>query len=127
MQAPWQEGSSGHQTSALSSGLTDDANVHLERRSQDIPSGTPHQSVSYAPEPRSIGQVVLVGGGTKASVIQSLVQDLTGVQAVKGIDPEAVVAFGCATYAGMLMGDVHGCEMVDGSFAVDSHSRVTGF
>ena len=85
------------------------------------------QPVSYTPEPRAIGQVVLVGGGTKASVIRSFVKGLTGVEAIKGIDPEAVVAFGCAMYAGMLMGDVHGCEMVDGSFAVDSHSRVTGF
>lgn len=127
VQAPWQQAVAMDQSSAGSSKPADDQTINMSGgRASDGFRGH-HQPVSYAPEPRTIGQVVLVGGGTKASVIQSYVEGLTGVEAIKGIDPAAVVAFGCAMYAGMLMGDAHGCEMVDGSFAVDSHSRVTGF
>ncbi|KAK9819454.1 hypothetical protein WJX74_007580 [Apatococcus lobatus] len=101
--APWDVALPSHHPSPTSSEVTDEQSMMLPSEGASDTRSTHQEQLMYTPEPRLIGQVVLVGGGTKASVIRSFVKDLTGIEAIKGIDPEAVVAIGCATYAGMLM------------------------
>lgn len=132
LQAPWEpvasrtDPESGLPQAAQTVGLQmADSDAAIEEHSQGVSIST--RSPKYAPKPRTLGKVVLVGGGTRSLAVRSFVKDLTGLDGLQDIDPEAVVSFGCAMYAGMLMGQVEGCEMTDGSFVADAHSRVTGF
>ncbi|HLU42236.1 MAG TPA: Hsp70 family protein, partial [Microthrixaceae bacterium] len=54
----------------------------------------------------SIEHVILVGGSTRMPAVQELVQELTGREPHKGVNPDEVVAMGAAIQAGVLKGDV---------------------
>ncbi len=60
-----------------------------------------------------IDHVVLVGGSTRMPAIQDLVQQLTGREAHKGVNPDEVVAVGAAIQAGVLKGEVKDVLLLD--------------
>ena len=81
----------------------------------------------FAPPPRAVSQLVLVGGSTKCPHVSSLAEQLCNCKACTGVDPEHVVALGAALYAGMMQGEVAGMEMTDSVYAEGQHDRVSGF
>src|SRR5579862_8156776 len=60
-----------------------------------------------------IHHVVLVGGSTRMPAIQDLVQELTGKEPHKGVNPDEVVAVGAAIQAGVLKGEVKDVLLLD--------------
>ncbi len=60
-----------------------------------------------------IDHVVLVGGSTRIPAIQDLVQNLTGKEPHKGVNPDEVVAIGAAVQAGVLKGEVKDVLLLD--------------
>jgi len=60
-----------------------------------------------------LDQVILVGGMTRMPAVAEKVQDLTGKQPHKGINPDEVVAMGAAIQAGVLSGDVKDVLLLD--------------
>jgi molecular chaperone DnaK len=60
-----------------------------------------------------IDHVVLVGGSTRMPSIQDLVQQLTGKEPHKGVNPDEVVAVGAAIQAGVLKGEVKDVLLLD--------------
>lgn len=58
-------------------------------------------------------EVVLVGGATRMPMVQDLVQELTGKQPHKGVNPDEVVAVGAAIQAGVLGGEVKDVLLLD--------------
>ena len=56
---------------------------------------------------------ILVGGSTRMPAIQELVQELTGKEPHKGVNPDEVVAAGAALQAGVLKGDVKDILLLD--------------
>jgi molecular chaperone DnaK (HSP70) len=43
------------------------------------------------------------------------------------VDPAEAVALGAAIHAGVLLGQVGGVELMDGSYSQQLHDRATGF
>jgi molecular chaperone DnaK len=60
-----------------------------------------------------IQHVILVGGSTRMPAVQDLVQELTGSEPHKGVNPDEVVAMGAAIQAGVLKGDVKDVLLLD--------------
>src|SRR4051812_19536023 len=60
-----------------------------------------------------LDHVILVGGSTRMPAIQELVQNLSGKEAHKGVNPDEVVAIGAAVQAGVLKGDVKDVLLLD--------------
>jgi molecular chaperone DnaK len=60
-----------------------------------------------------ISEVVLVGGSTRMPIVQKLVQELTGKEPHKGVNPDEVVAIGAALQAGVLGGEVKDVLLLD--------------
>jgi molecular chaperone DnaK len=60
-----------------------------------------------------IDHIVLVGGSTRMPAIQDLVQQLTGKEPHKGVNPDEVVAVGAAIQAGVLKGEVKDVLLLD--------------
>ncbi|MGH9299177.1 MAG: molecular chaperone DnaK [Acidimicrobiales bacterium] len=60
-----------------------------------------------------IDHVVLVGGSTRMPAIQEIVQQLTGKEPHKGVNPDEVVAVGAAIQAGVLNGEVKDVLLLD--------------
>ena len=60
-----------------------------------------------------IDHVVLVGGSTRMPAVQELVQNLTGKEPHKGVNPDEVVAIGAAVQAGVLKGEVKDVLLLD--------------
>jgi molecular chaperone DnaK len=60
-----------------------------------------------------IDHVILVGGSTRMPAVQELVQQLTGKEAHKGVNPDEVVAVGAAIQAGVLKGEVKDVLLLD--------------
>jgi molecular chaperone DnaK len=60
-----------------------------------------------------IDHVILVGGSTRIPAIQDLVQNLTGKEPHKGVNPDEVVAVGAAVQAGVLKGEVKDVLLLD--------------
>ena len=60
-----------------------------------------------------IDHVVMVGGSTRIPAVQELVQQLTGKEPHKGVNPDEVVAIGAAVQAGVLKGDVKDILLLD--------------
>lgn len=81
----------------------------------------------WAPPPRRITQVALVGQLTRLPSVRQYVQRITGVEPRMSVDPAEAVALGAAIHAGVLLGEVNGVELMDGSFSRALHDRVTGF
>jgi molecular chaperone DnaK len=60
-----------------------------------------------------LDHVILVGGSTRMPSIQELVQNLTGKEPHKGVNPDEVVALGAAIQAGVLKGEVKDVLLLD--------------
>ncbi|MGH9023436.1 MAG: molecular chaperone DnaK, partial [Acidimicrobiia bacterium] len=60
-----------------------------------------------------IDHVILVGGSTRMPAVQALVQNLTGKEPHKGVNPDEVVAVGAAIQAGVLRGEVKDVLLLD--------------
>jgi molecular chaperone DnaK len=60
-----------------------------------------------------LDHVILVGGSTRMPTVTDLVQDLTGEEPNKTVNPDEVVAIGAAVQAGVLRGDVKDVLLLD--------------
>ena len=60
-----------------------------------------------------IDEVILVGGSTRMPMIQEKVEELTGQEAKKNVNPDEAVALGAAIQGGVLSGDVDDIVLVD--------------
>ncbi|MEM1335093.1 MAG: molecular chaperone DnaK, partial [Actinomycetota bacterium] len=60
-----------------------------------------------------LDHVILVGGSTRMPAVGELVQDLTGKEPNKTVNPDEVVAIGAAIQAGVLRGDVKDVLLLD--------------
>jgi molecular chaperone DnaK len=61
----------------------------------------------------AIHHVILVGGSTRMPAVQQLVQEMTGKEPHKGVNPDEVVAVGAAIQAGVLKGEVKDILLLD--------------
>jgi molecular chaperone DnaK len=64
-------------------------------------------------EKSGLDHVILVGGSTRMPAVQELVQELTGTEPHKGVNPDEVVAMGASVQAGVLKGDVKDVLLLD--------------
>jgi molecular chaperone DnaK len=64
-------------------------------------------------DPKSIDEVVLVGGSTRMPKVQQLVRDYFGKDPHKGVNPDEVVAVGAAVQGGVLAGEVTDVLLLD--------------
>jgi molecular chaperone DnaK len=64
-------------------------------------------------DPKSIDEVVLVGGQTRMPAIQTAVKEFFGKEPHKGVNPDEVVAIGAAVQGGVLAGDVKDVLLLD--------------
>jgi molecular chaperone DnaK len=60
-----------------------------------------------------INHVILVGGSTRMPAVQALVQEMTGKEPHKGVNPDEVVAVGASIQAGVLKGEVKDILLLD--------------
>ncbi len=60
-----------------------------------------------------IDEVILVGGSTRMPMIQEKVEELTGKEPKKNVNPDEAVALGAAIQGGVLSGDVEDIVLVD--------------
>jgi molecular chaperone DnaK len=60
-----------------------------------------------------IDEVILVGGSTRMPQVQEKVEELTGQEPKKNVNPDEAVALGAAIQAGVLSGDVDDIVLVD--------------
>ena len=60
-----------------------------------------------------IDEVILVGGSTRMPMIQGKVEEITGQEPKKNVNPDEAVALGAAIQAGVLSGDVDDIVLVD--------------
>jgi molecular chaperone DnaK len=60
-----------------------------------------------------IGELVLVGGMTRAPKVIEIAKGLTGKEPHKGVNPDEVVAIGAAIQGGVLQGDVRDVLLLD--------------
>jgi molecular chaperone DnaK len=82
----------------------------------------------FAPPPRRVTQLILVGGGTKTPAIRQFAESLAGMGGCGGVDPEHCVALGAAVHAGLMEGSVAGgLELTDSVFVQEMHGRISGF
>ena len=64
-------------------------------------------------DPRTIDEVVLVGGSTRMPKVQQMVREYFGKDPHKGVNPDEVVAIGAAVQGGVLTGDVKDMLLLD--------------
>jgi len=64
-------------------------------------------------DPRTIDEVVLVGGSTRMPKVQQLVREYFGKEPHKGVNPDEVVAIGAAVQGGVLAGEVKDMLLLD--------------
>ena len=81
----------------------------------------------FAPPPRRVSQLVLVGGSTKSPCIRRFAEELAGRPACSGVDAEHAVALGAAVHAGLMQGSIAGLEMTDSVYSKGLQDRVSGF
>lgn len=60
-----------------------------------------------------IDDVLLVGGMTRMPIIDSIIKEIYGKEACKGVNPDEAVAVGAAIQAGVLKGDVKDILLLD--------------
>ena len=60
-----------------------------------------------------IDEVILVGGSTRMPMVQEKVEELTGKEPQKNVNPDEAVALGAAIQGGVLSGDVDDIVLVD--------------
>src|SRR5687768_1181614 len=61
----------------------------------------------------ALSHVILVGGSTRMPAVQQMVQEMTGKEPHKGVNPDEVVAVGAAIQAGVLKGEVKDILLLD--------------
>ena len=66
-----------------------------------------------AVDPKTIDEIVLVGGSTRMPKVQQLVKEYFGKEPHKGVNPDEVVAVGAAIQGGVLAGDVKDVLLLD--------------
>jgi molecular chaperone DnaK len=64
-------------------------------------------------DPKSVDEVVLVGGSTRIPKVQQIVQEFFGKEPHKGVNPDEVVAIGAAIQGGVLAGEVTDVLLLD--------------
>ena len=64
-------------------------------------------------DPKSIDEVILVGGQTRMPKVQEIVKSFFGKEPHKGVNPDEVVAIGAAIQGGVLAGDVKDILLLD--------------
>ncbi len=64
-------------------------------------------------EVSKLDHFILVGGSTRMPAVQELIQELTGKEPHKGVNPDEVVAAGAALQAGVLKGDIKDILLLD--------------
>jgi molecular chaperone DnaK len=64
-------------------------------------------------DPKSIDEVILVGGATRVPKLQQLVKDFFGKEPNRSVNPDEVVAIGAAVQGGVLTGDVKDILLLD--------------
>jgi len=64
-------------------------------------------------EQGDIDEVILVGGSTRIPAIQEQVEEITGKEPNRGINPDEVVAIGAAIQGGVLAGEVKDVLLLD--------------
>src|SRR5438105_5501804 len=64
-------------------------------------------------EKSKIEHVIMVGGSTRMPAVTDLVQELTGKEPHKGVNPDEAVAAGASIQAGVLKGDVKDILLLD--------------
>ena len=62
--------------------------------------------------PSDLAAVLLVGGATRMPAVRALVRQLTGREPLTGVDPDEVVALGCAVQAAALTGQLRRGEAI---------------
>ena len=105
---------------------TDDGPVHLEEDltrakfeslTQDLVERTvdpTEQALQDADLTKSdIDEVILVGGSTRMPQVQEQVEELTGQEPKKNVNPDEAVALGAAIQGGVLAGDVEDIVLLD--------------
>ena len=60
-----------------------------------------------------ISKVLLVGGSSRIPAVQKAIQDYTGKEPFKGINPDECVAMGACLQGGVLVGEVRGLLLLD--------------
>ena len=60
-----------------------------------------------------LDEVILVGGATRMPMVQELVNDLTGKEGNKSVNPDEVVSVGASIQAGVLSGEVEDVLLLD--------------
>ena len=63
--------------------------------------------------PRSIDEVVLVGGSTRMPMVRQLVRAMIGLEPNQNVNPDEVVAVGAAIQAGILAGELKDILLLD--------------
>ncbi len=105
---------------------TDDGPVHLEQDltrakfeslTQDLVERTvdpTEQALADAGLSKSdIDEVILVGGSTRMPQVHEKVEDLTGKEPKKNVNPDEAVALGAAIQGGVLAGEVEDIVLLD--------------
>ncbi len=64
-------------------------------------------------DPKSVDEVVLVGGSTRIPKVQEMVKGFFGKEPHKGVNPDEVVAVGAAIQGGVLGGEVNDVLLLD--------------
>jgi molecular chaperone DnaK len=64
-------------------------------------------------DPKSVDEVILVGGSTRIPKIQQIVKDFFGKEPNKSVNPDEVVAIGAAIQGGVLGGEVKDVLLLD--------------
>src|SRR4029079_3511014 len=64
-------------------------------------------------DPKSIAEVVLVGGSTRIPMVKENVKKFFGKEPHQGVNPDEVVAVGAAVQAGVLSGEVKEMVLLD--------------
>src|SRR5213593_1139141 len=64
-------------------------------------------------DPKTIDEIVLVGGSTRMPKVQQMVREFFGKELHKGVNPDEVVAVGAAVQGGVLAGEVKDVLLLD--------------
>ena len=108
--------------------LQKDYKLALKGNFLDLASNGAGAHHRFAPPPRQVTQLVLVGGSTRMPAIRSFAEQMCGRGACTGVDPEHAVALGAALHAGLMEGSVSsGLEMTDSVYVQKLQGRTSGF
>ncbi|MGE6554431.1 molecular chaperone DnaK [Exiguobacterium artemiae] len=99
-----------HLEMTLSRAKFDDLTADLVERTME-PTRRALSDAGMTPD--KIDKIILVGGSTRIPAVQKAVQDFTGKESFKGVNPDEVVALGAAVQGGVLTGDVKDVVLLD--------------